>query len=147
MQSTTNLVRVALALCLVVFSACLPSANCQTQSFVKKPADTNVKLGDTATLYCSVSGTHGDVQWTHDGLALGYDRQVPGKPRYSVTWEADDMAEYHLRIENVTMDDEGLFSCQAAPVGDWITKLEAKAKLTVLVGPQTSPEIVFGDER
>ena len=51
----------------------------QTQKFEKKPRNTDVRLGDSVTLYCSVSGSHGDVQWTHDGTALGYDRQVPGK--------------------------------------------------------------------
>ena len=117
-----------------------------TQKFVDKPSHTSVKLGDTTTLKCSVSGNHGDVQWTHDGTALGYDRKVPGKPRYSVIYENNEATEYHLKIENVTMDDEGTFSCQAAPIGDWDTTLEAKAKLTVLVGPQQAPEIVFQDE-
>lgn len=142
----TIIVRIALVSCIILFSTFIPQIRCQTQKFEKKPEDTNVKLGDTAILHCSVSGTHGDVQWTHDGLALGYDRKVPGKPRYSVIWKTNDLTEYHLKIENVTIDDEGLFSCQAAPVGDWITKLEAKAKLTVLVGPETSPEIIFQDE-
>ncbi len=122
------------------------SACCQSQSFVKKPSDTRVKIGDTALLTCSVSDKHGDVQWTHDGTALGYDRQVPGKPRYSVIFDKSEATEYHLEIKNVTMDDEGTFSCQAAPIGDWDTKLEAKAKLTVLVGPEKPPEILFGDE-
>ncbi len=119
---------------------------CQSQSFDKKPVDTSVKIGDTALLTCSVSEKHGDVQWTHDGTALGYDRQIPGKPRYSVIFDKSEATEYHLEIKNVTMDDEGTFSCQAAPIGDWDTKLEAKAKLTVLVGPEKAPEILFGDE-
>jgi hypothetical protein len=42
-----------------------------------------VNLGGTALLKCSVSSRHGDVQWIHDGTALGYDRKIPGKPRPS----------------------------------------------------------------
>ena len=87
------------------------------QSFVKKPTDQRVRLGDTATLECSVSARHGDVQWIHEGTALGYDRQVPGRPRYSVKWVNNEDTEYHLQIVNVTLDDEGLFSCQVAPIG------------------------------
>ncbi len=116
------------------------------QKFEIKPKDTDVKIGQTVILNCSVSGSHGDVQWTHDGTALGYDRKVPGKPRYSVIWHENENTEFHLKIENVTMDDEGLFSCQAAPIGDWDTKLEHKAKLTVLVGPEKRPEIYHNEE-
>ncbi len=118
----------------------------QTQRFETRPTDTMVSLGGTALLKCSVSSRHGDVQWIHDGTALGYDRKVPGKPRYSVIFTENEDTEYHLQIENVTLDDEGLFSCQAAPIGDWDTKLEAKAKLTVLVGPKNGPEVMFNDE-
>lgn len=118
----------------------------QIQRFEIRPTDTMVTLGGTALLKCSVSSRHGDVQWIHDGTALGYDRKVPGKPRYSVIFYENEDTEYHLQIENVTLDDEGLFSCQAAPIGDWDTKLEAKAKLTVLVGPKSGPEMMFNDE-
>ena len=118
----------------------------QAQKFEIRPSDTSVSLGGTALLKCSVSTRHGDVQWIHDGTALGYDRKVPGKPRYSVIWFDNEDTEYHLQIENVTLDDEGLFSCQAAPIGDWDTKLEAKAKLVVVVGPKNGPEIMFNDE-
>jgi membrane carboxypeptidase/penicillin-binding protein PbpC len=118
----------------------------QIQSFVSKPNDTSVSIGETAVLKCSVSARHGDVQWTHEGTALGYDRKVPGKPRYTVIWQENEDTEYHLKIVNVTMDDEGAFACQVAPIGDWDTKLEAKAKLSVLVGPKSRPEMMFNDE-
>ena len=118
----------------------------QTQKFVLSPKDANIKLGETAVFNCSVTDIHGDVQWTHDGTALGYDRKVPGKPRYSVIWYENENTEYHLKIENVTMEDEGQFSCQAAPIDDWDTKLEKTAKLIVLVGPTKPPEIMFNNE-
>lgn len=126
--------------------AMVARASAQTQTFVQRPSDTKVIVGETATLRCGVSARHGDVQWVHEGTALGYDRKVPGKPRYSVVWTDNEDVEYHLRIENVTLEDEGVFSCQVAPIGDWDTKLEAKARLTVLVPPKYSPEIMFNDE-
>ena len=116
------------------------------QNFVIKPSDVKVSLGETALLKCSVSARHGDVQWIHEGTALGYDRKVPGKPRYSVVFTDSEDTEYHLRIANVTLDDEGLFACQVAPIGDWDTKLEAKARLRVLVPPRHPPTIMFNDE-
>lgn len=126
----------------------ISSANSQqlTQYFITRPSDVRVIIGETAVLKCSVSIRHGDVQWVHEGTALGYDRKVPGKPRYSVIFNENEDVEYHLSIRNVTLDDEGIFSCQVAPIGDWDTKLEAKARLTVLVPPKYSPEIMFNDE-
>lgn len=118
----------------------------QTQNFITRPVDTKVVIGEDVLLKCSVSYRHGDVQWIHEGTALGYDRKVPGKPRYSVIWTDNEEIEFHLSIKNVTLDDEGVFSCQVAPIGDWDTKLEAKARLTVLVPPKQTPEIMFNDE-
>ncbi len=129
-----------------VFYTCTMSSHAQEQNFVTKPADTNAILGQTIVMKCSVTAQHGDVQWLHDGTALGYDRKIPGKPRYQITWTTNEDTEYHLKIENVTVDDEGLYSCQVAPIGDWDTKLEAKAKLSVYVVPQARPEIYFNDE-
>ena len=144
-EKSFNLV-VFTAIFIAVFVERTVSQSSKIQSFVKKPVDTKVRLGDTVTLECSVSARHGDVQWIHEGTALGYDRQVPGRPRYSVKWVTNEDTEYHLQITNVTLDDEGLFSCQVAPIGDWDTKLEEKAKLSVLVGPTNGPEMMFNDE-
>jgi hypothetical protein len=120
----------------------------QSQSFILKPNNAKVNIGDTVIFKCSVTPNHGDVQWVHEGTALGYDRKILGKPRYSVVWDNDENkdSEYHLKITNITLEDEGTFSCQVAPIGDWDTKLESRAKLTVLVAPQSSPEIMFNDE-
>lgn len=132
--------------CLVLVQVTLNMGQQMTQNFITRPMDTKVAIGETVVLKCSVSMRHGDVQWIHEGTALGYDRKVPGKPRYSVIWTDNEDVEYHLRIINVTLEDEGVFSCQVAPIGDWDTKLEARARLTVLVPPKRSPEIMFNDE-
>ena len=145
-NSATYSQHLLIILCCLLFGAENRVKSSKIQSFVKKPVETRVRLGDTATLECSVSARHGDVQWIHEGTALGYDRKVPGRPRYSVNWVTNEDTEYHLQIVNVTLDDEGLFSCQVAPIGDWDTKLEEKAKLVVLVGPAHGPEMMFNDE-
>jgi hypothetical protein len=116
------------------------------QRFIEEPKDINVNLGETAILKCTVSQDHGDVQWVHDGTSLGYDRKVRGKPRYYVSWISNEQTEYHLRIDNVTLEDEGVFSCQAAPIVDWDTRLDAKARLTVLIPPNEPPHIMFNDQ-
>jgi hypothetical protein len=118
----------------------------QEQNFTIRPVNTNVVLGETAILKCAVTAKHGDVQWTHDGTALGYDRQVPGKPTYSVIWFDNEEQEYHLKIVNVRHEDEGVYACQVAPIGDWDTKLEEKVRLTVLEAPSHKPEILFNFE-
>ena len=134
-----------LFLFLLIFLFGLNTAQ-QEQNFIIKPVNTNVVLGDTALLKCSVTPKHGDVQWIHDGTALGYDRKVPGKPRYAVTWVDNEDQEYHLQIINVTLDDEGVYACQVAPIGDWDTKLEEKVRLSALVAPASKPEITFNNE-
>ena len=137
---------VLFALLLLLCACCHVSVGKQVQSFETRPVDNRVTLGGTALFKCAVSARHGDVQWIHEGTALGYDRKVPGKPRYSVIWYDNEDTEYHLQIANVSLEDEGTFSCQVAPIGDWDTKLEARAKLTVLVAPIGAPEIMFNDE-
>lgn len=139
-----NLILIIISLILTEMVAWTNSQ--QTQNFITRPGDTKVLIGQDVLLKCSVSLKHGDVQWIHEGTALGYDRKVPGKPRYSVVWIDNEEIEFHLNIKNVTLEDEGWFSCQVAPIGDWDTKLEAKARLIVLVPPKASPDISFNDE-
>lgn len=43
------------------------------------------------------------VQWAKDGTMLGYERSIPGFPRYQMIGN-DSHSEYHLRIENVSVN-------------------------------------------
>uniref|UniRef100_A0A7N4P5C9 Kirre like nephrin family adhesion molecule 2 n=1 Tax=Sarcophilus harrisii TaxID=9305 RepID=A0A7N4P5C9_SARHA len=73
--------------------------------FIQQPEDLEVVLGEEAILPCALSGYHGLVQWTKDGLALGGERDLPGWSRY---WIAGDRASGHhdLHIGPVELGDE-----------------------------------------
>ena len=92
------------------------------QHFLQTPKDTEVAEGGRAVLACQVlvhqdGGTIllfiiifiatlcqvgdqvGSVQWTRDGLTLGYDRDLPGFDRYSVLG-ADEAGTYNLQVSH-----------------------------------------------
>lgn len=43
----------------------------------------------------------------------GYDRNVPGFPRYSIFGDEKD-GVHNLRIENARLEDDGEFQCQVS---------------------------------
>lgn len=47
--------------------------------FSQQPQDQVVVAGQSVTLPCVIVGYRGMVQWTKDGLALGGERDLPGK--------------------------------------------------------------------
>lgn len=47
--------------------------------FLQQPEDLVVLLGGEARLPCALGAYRGLVQWTKDGLALGGERDLPGK--------------------------------------------------------------------
>ena len=73
---------------------------CQVQRLTVTPDTVNVTQGSDVTLPCQVENRVGQVQWVKDGLTFGYDRSVPGFPRYSIEGnEANE--EYNFKIANV----------------------------------------------
>ena len=56
---------------LCVLCDVLAAVSGQAQSFVVRPTDVSVVLGQTATLHCQVAHMKGQLQWTRDGFALG----------------------------------------------------------------------------
>ncbi|XP_072472377.1 kin of IRRE-like protein 2 isoform X2 [Notamacropus eugenii] len=104
--------------------------------FIQQPKDVEVVLGEEATLPCALSGYHGLVQWTKDGLALGGERDLPGWSRY---WIAGDRANGHhdLHIGAAELGDEASYECQATQAA-----LRSRpARLQVLVPPE-APEVL-----
>ena len=93
----------------------------------------------------------GQVQWTKDGLTLGYDRELPGFDRYSVLG-LDSEGTYNLQVTlllllllhllllllllllpqvaNATIGDEAKYECQVGP-GRGNPPIRANARLTV----------------
>ena len=90
------------------------------QHFLQTPKDSEVAEGGRAVLACQVplSPPHarphhlhhhhlvhqvgdrvGSVQWTRDGLTLGYDRDLPGFDRYSVLG-TDEAGTYNLQVSS-----------------------------------------------
>ena len=89
------------------------------QHFLQTPKDSEVAEGGRAVLACQVplhppphAQPHhhhhlvrqvgdrvGSVQWTRDGLTLGYDRDLPGFDRYSVLG-ADEAGTYNLQVSH-----------------------------------------------
>ena len=87
------------------------------QHFLQTPKDSEVAEGGRAVLACQVplhppphAQPHhhhhlvrqvgdrvGSVQWTRDGLTLGYDRDLPGFDRYSVLG-TDEAGTYNLQV-------------------------------------------------
>ena len=82
------------------------------QHFLQTPKDSEVAEGGravllcqvflsliltTITISCQVGDRVGSVQWTRDGLTLGYDRDLPGFDRYSVLG-TDEAGTYNLEV-------------------------------------------------
>ncbi|XP_029115932.1 nephrin [Scleropages formosus] len=84
------------------------------QAFKTQPKNVTVKVGSTVVLKCAVLRLSGTVQWVKDGLLLGPDRTLPGFPRYSMVGN-EKKGEYHLQIENVALEDDAPYECQAGP--------------------------------
>ena len=60
---------------------------------------------------------------------LGYDRTVPGKPRYSVLG-TDNSGEFSLQITDVQLEDDADYECQVGPAL-YNQPIRHKAHLTV----------------
>jgi len=61
---------------------------------------------------------------------IGYERDLPGFPRYSVSGRDRD-GVFNLRIGNASVDDDATYECQVGPApGN--RPIRASANLTVL---------------
>ncbi|KAJ6218009.1 hypothetical protein RDWZM_009166, partial [Blomia tropicalis] len=104
---------------------------------VSPQPEVNVIEGTTLELQCVVGNQRGPVQWAKDGFLLGYDRNIPGYPRYSMVGEAS-VGVHNLKIENVQGSiDTGTFDCQVGPGGKNYAPIRATSKVTVLIPPNS----------
>ena len=69
---------------------------CERQHFLSTPTDSEVTEGDTAILQCQVGNQIGQVQWTKDGLTLGW---------FIVTNLSGDDSIFVLQVLIVTSQD------------------------------------------
>ncbi|XP_076438508.1 nephrin-like [Babylonia areolata] len=117
----------------------LLSAAAGTQRFQERPQNTSVIQGQTVVLKCVVENRVGKIQWVKDGFALGYDRNIPGYPTYSII--GSDSREFNLMIVNTQLADDSEFQCQVTPAPD-NPRLTASAFLNVLV--PCDPPVIQG---
>ncbi|CAF3700945.1 unnamed protein product [Rotaria socialis] len=101
----------------LVFYSILYLSNSQGQFYEVKPSDISALVGSNVTIPCVIAPPHGDVQWTKDGLALGYDRQLPAFPHWSIIGD-ENRGEFNFLIESLKLDDEGLYACEVSPYND-----------------------------
>ncbi|XP_050438831.1 nephrin [Adelges cooleyi] len=107
------------------------------QSFRVTPKDVNARQGTNVTLRCEINDISGDVQWTKDGLALGYAAEIPGHPRHSMVIDAGN-GVYNLLVREITVKDDALYQCQVSPGPIPGSKpIRSSARLTVLTPPSS----------
>ncbi|XP_064098212.1 nephrin-like [Macrobrachium nipponense] len=113
----------------------------QEQVFTISPHSVKVNAGEDVFLECVIQNQQGKAQWTKDGFALGFERDVPGYPRHSYSGDPSK-GQHHLVIKGATLDDDGEYQCQVGPTTD-TSALAASANVTVMVAP-TSLNIIRG---
>ncbi|XP_042868952.1 nephrin-like isoform X2 [Penaeus japonicus] len=105
----------------------------QRQHFRNQPEDQHVVEGAVAIIKCEVGNQKGRVQWAKDGFVLGFNRTIPGYPRYEMVGDGIN-GEHHLKILNTTLHDDADYQCQVGPA-DGHDPLRATGHLTVLLAP------------
>ncbi|XP_031432688.1 nephrin isoform X2 [Clupea harengus] len=104
------------------------------QAFRTQPRNVTVQAGTQAQLKCQVLRATGPVQWVKDGLLLGPQRSLPGFPRYRVIGDKRK-GEYHLLIEDVALEDDALYECQAGQSDSSSAIISQTAWLNVQIPP------------
>ncbi|CAF1569206.1 unnamed protein product, partial [Adineta ricciae] len=106
----------------------------ENQYYRIQPHDISALIGSNITIPCVIALPHGDIQWTKDGLALGYDRQLPAFPSWSIIGD-ESRGEYNFLIQSLKLEDEGIFACEVSPYKD-APALKQVAHVRTLIEPQ-----------
>ncbi|XP_064471878.1 nephrin-like isoform X2 [Ornithodoros turicata] len=118
---------------IIVGCLLLRTVHGQQQSFRVRPEAKEVIEGHTIELRCEVANQAGAVQWSKDGFVLGFNRSIPGYPRYTMIGDPAQ-GVHNIRIENATLEDDAEYQCQVGPTSDH-KAIRADARLTVLLPP------------
>ncbi|KAK4307585.1 hypothetical protein Pmani_020652 [Petrolisthes manimaculis] len=107
------------------------------------PESVVVAAGGDVFLSCIVESQQGKAQWTKDGFALGFERDVPGYPRFRYAGDPT-LGEHHLVITSATLQEDGEYQCQVGPT-DNTPPIWAAANVTVTVAPSSVKVVGWGD--
>lgn len=104
--------------------------------------------GSTVVLRCIIKNRSGKVQWTRGGFGLGGDRELSSWDRYTMIGtedriENDPIEEYSLKIEDVQLEDDDVYTCQVTPSDSDPNIFSNPAYLNVLV-PPSQPSLEGG---
>nr|XP_053633999.1 nephrin-like [Cherax quadricarinatus] len=111
--------------------------------FQVRPSSVQVMTGEDVVLRCVVANQQGKAQWTKDGFALGFERGVPGYPRYQYLGDPSK-GEHHLVIKGVTLEEDGEYQCQVGPTATTLP-IWAAANVTVMVSPTSISMVGVSD--
>lgn len=113
------------------------------QTFVETPKSTNATVNSTVIFKCVIRDKAGEVQWTKDGVMMGYEREYPGWPRHSVIGGvSQNIYEYSMKIVDVQLSDDGAYNCHVIRTDTNAYLKSDPAYLTVLVPPD--PPVILG---
>ena len=124
-------------LMLVLSLASVRSRNLQ-QTFVAQPESLTVREGETVILRCGVSHKEGVLQWTKDDFGLGTSRSLPGYSRMSMV--GGDNSTWDLRIENITLEEDGRYQCQVGATAT-MGPIRSEYAVVTVVSPPPPPEL------
>lgn len=106
----------------------------RAQRFATQPTPQTAVIGSTVVLPCRVINKMGHLQWTKNGFGLGTERELFGFSRYAMIG-SDDEGDFSLRIQPVSLLDDGLYQCQVS-ASDGVPGIRSRAaRLTVHVPP------------
>lgn len=94
--------------------------------------------------FCCVCSSPTDASITFTHTNTGFDRSIPGYPRYSMIGNPQD-GVHNLRIEDARIEDDGDYQCQIGP-GTHSKPIRADSKVTVLGKCCVLPVLVFLSE-
>ncbi|RTG89027.1 uncharacterized protein DC041_0003659 [Schistosoma bovis] len=120
---------------------CTPEEEAKKSQCLRElPAERyEVLEGETVLMRCRVANQRGKAQWRARNFLLGYKRNIPDWPRYSLQGDSGQ-GVHDLLIQNVSREDAGVYECQVSPVAGQ-NPLRRQTLLVILVKPKI-PNIV-----